>query len=148
VPNVFRPDWDAEQDKPPFRWRRARLGRQAGAEKLGASVFEVPPGASTFELHAHQANEEIVVVLEGRPTLKGIDGERELEPGEVVACPPGRAGAHRIDNRSEAPVRVLIVSTMLSPEINEFPETGRLWARSWAPGADPGSDDVELEEIP
>jgi uncharacterized cupin superfamily protein len=145
VPNVFEPDWDAEQDKEPFRWRRARVGRQIGAEKLGASLFEVPPGASTFPLHLHHANEELLVVLDGRPTLKGLHDERELVPGEVVSFPAGRGGAHRIDNRSDASVRVLIVSTMLAPDINEFPETGRLWARSWAPGTDPGDDDVELE---
>jgi uncharacterized cupin superfamily protein len=148
VPNVYRPDWDAEQDKPPFTWRRARLGRQAGAEKLGASLFELPPGSSSFPLHAHHANEEVIVVLDGAPTLVGIDGERELAQGEVVACPAGRSGAHRLDNRSDAPVRVLIVSSMIGPDINEFPENGRLWARSWAPGNDPGPDDVELETEP
>ena len=46
--NVFEPDWDAERDEAPYRWRRARLGRQAGCEALGASVFELPPGAKTF----------------------------------------------------------------------------------------------------
>lgn len=148
MPNVFRPDWDVEQDNPPYTWRRARVGRQAGAEKLGASLFELPPGASSFPLHAHHANEEVLVVLDGRPTFAGPGGERELDQGEVIACPAGPAGAHRLDNRSEAPVRVLIVSTMIGPDINEFPETGRLWARSWAPGSDPRPDDVELETQP
>jgi hypothetical protein len=54
--NLFEPDFDAEQDEPPFTWRRARLGRQAGAEALGASLFELPPGASSFPLHVHHAN--------------------------------------------------------------------------------------------
>ena len=58
-PNVYEPAWDAEQDQGPFRWRRARVGRQ-----------------------------EILVVLRGRPTLRTIDGEREtvdnwLDPGNV-----------------------------------------------------------------
>ena len=56
-PNVFEPRFDAEQDEAPFTWRRARLGRQAGSEKLGASLFELPPGASSFPLHVHHANE-------------------------------------------------------------------------------------------
>ena len=99
-PSVHNPDWDAEQDQGPFRWRRARVGRQAGARELGASVFELPPGASTFPLHAHYANEELLVVLAGRPTLRTIDGERELEEGDVVSFPTGRDGAHRVDNRT------------------------------------------------
>src|SRR2546421_2438456 len=125
--NLFAPDWDAQQDRPPFTWRRARLGRQAGSEKLGVSVFELPPGASSFPLHVHHANEELIVVLAGRPTLRTLDSERRLEPREVVACPAGRRGAHRLDNREEEPVRVLIVSTMLAPELNEDPDSGKLW---------------------
>jgi uncharacterized cupin superfamily protein len=135
-PNVFEPSFDAEQDEPPFTWRRARLGRQAGGEKLGASLFELSPGASSFPLHVHHANEELIVVLAGRPTLRTIDAERELSPGEVVACPSGRRGAHRIDNRSDEPIRFLIVSTMIAPEVNEYPDSGKIWARTFPPGGD------------
>ena len=138
--NLFSPDWDADQDEPPFTWRRARLGRQAGSEQLGASLFEVPPGASTFPLHVHHANEELLVVVSGTPTLRTLDGERELTPGEVVAFPVGRRGAHRLDNRTEEPVHVLLVSTMLGPEISEYPDSGKVWARTYAPGAEPGDE--------
>lgn len=143
--NIFDPRWDAEQDEAPFTWRRARLGRQAGGERLGASLFEVPPGASTFPLHVHHANEELLVVIAGRPTLRTLEGERELAPGELVAFPAGRSGAHRVDNRGDEPVRVLIVSTMIAPEVNEYPDSGKVWARTYAPGAatpDDGSVDL------
>jgi uncharacterized cupin superfamily protein len=144
--NVFEPDWDAEQDKPPYTWRRARLGRQAGARDLGASLFELPPGASSFPLHVHFANEEMLVVLAGTPTLRSIDGERELAPGELVACPAGRGGAHRLDNRSEEPVRFLVVSTMNFPEVNEYPDSGKIWVRDYAPGAPP-PETSELDKV-
>src|SRR5215218_8329704 len=111
MPNLFEPDWDAERDDPPFRWRRARLGRQAGAQDLGASLFEIPPGAATFPLHAHFANEEMLLVLAGTLRLTSADGStRELAAGEVVACPAGRSGAHRLDNDGDEAARVLIVS--------------------------------------
>ena len=142
--NLFEPEFDAEQDEGPFRWRRARLGRQAGARELGASVLEVPPGASTFPLHVHHANEEILVVLDGRPTLRTIEGERELEPGELVCFLTGRRGAHRIDNRTEETVRVLIVSTMIGPEVVEHVDSEKVYARSYAPGAEPPQDAVEV----
>jgi uncharacterized cupin superfamily protein len=144
VANVYEPAWDVEQDRPPFTWRRAYIGRQAGAEKLGASVFELPPGAASFPLHVHYANEELIVVLAGRPTLRTLDSEAELEPGQAVSCPAGRRGAHRLDNRGEDAARVLIVSTMQAPELNEYPDSGRLWARSQAPGAEPDPDAVQL----
>jgi uncharacterized cupin superfamily protein len=148
VTNVFEPEWDAERDAPPFRWRRARLGRQAGARDLGASLFEVPPGAATFPLHAHFANEELLVVLSGRPTLTTRDGERELATGELVACPAGEAGAHRLDNRTDEPVRVLIVSTMRAPEINRMYETGQFWLRDYVPGTDPPDDAFDVWTSP
>lgn len=144
--NVFDPTFDHEQDEPPYRWRRARIGKQAGMEQLGASLFEVPPGATTFPLHVHYNNEEAMVVLSGRPTLRSVDGsERVLEPGEVVACPVGRRGGHRLDNRSDEPVRVLIFSTMNAPEINELPETGEFWVRSYVPGTEPTGEPDELD---
>jgi uncharacterized cupin superfamily protein len=144
VPNVFDPEWDAEQDRSPFTWHRARLGRQAGTEKLGASLFELPPGCSSFPLHVHHANEELIFVVAGRPTLRTLDSERILEPGEVVACPIGRRGAHRLDNRSDESARVLIVSTMLAPELNEYPDSGKLSARNYPPGGEPDEEAVEL----
>src|ERR1041384_2480084 len=99
--NVFQPEWDAEQDRPPFTWRRSRIGRQAGCDQLGASLFAVPPRAAAFPLHVHYANEELIVVISGKFVLRGVDGsERELGAGDVVACPAGPAGGHRLDNRS------------------------------------------------
>jgi uncharacterized cupin superfamily protein len=140
MPNLYEPEWEADRDAPPFRWQRARLGAQAGAKDLGASLFEVPPGAATFPLHAHYNNEELLIVVAGRPTLTTLDGERELAPGEVVACPPGRPGAHRLDNRTEEPVRVLVVSTMRTPEINEMFESGQFWLRDYVPGTAPPAE--------
>lgn len=142
--NLYEPDWDVEQDRPPFTWKRARLGKQAGSERLGASLFELPPGASTFPLHAHWGNEELLIVLAGRPTLRGADSERELAPGDVLACPIGRDGAHRVDNRSDEPVRVLVVSTMIGPDVVEQLDSGKVLARSFPPGADPPPDAVTL----
>jgi uncharacterized cupin superfamily protein len=148
MPNLFDPDFDAERDDGRFRWRRARLGRQAGSDQLGASLFELPPGAASFPLHAHYANEELLLVLDGEPTLRTLEGERRLELGEVVACPAGRRGAHELLNETEAPARVLIVSTMRAPDINEFPDSGEFWVRDYAPGTDapPGALDRHLED--
>ena len=147
-PNIFDPDFDVERDEPPYRWRRARLGRQAGSEKLGASLFEVPPGAETFPLHIHHANEELLIVLEGTPTLRTLDGTRALAPGAVVAFPAGRDGAHAISNDSDAPVRVLLLSTMLAPEINEFPDAGTYWLRDYVPGTDAPADALDVHVGP
>jgi uncharacterized cupin superfamily protein len=117
-PNVFSaaPDFEREHVS------TTMVGRRAGAELLGASVYEMQPGARQADLHAHYNNEELIVVLAGRPTLYTLDGSRELATGEVVACLRGRRGAHRLENKSDAVARVLIVSTNFMPEVVEYPE--------------------------
>ena len=82
---------------------------------LGATVYELEPGARWADLHVHYANEELIVVLAGTPTLHTLGGSRKLSAGEVVSCRRGMEGAHRLENESEEPARVLIVSTMLMP---------------------------------
>jgi uncharacterized cupin superfamily protein len=143
-PNVWHPHWDAERDEPPFRWRRAQIGRQAGAQALGLSLFDISPGAATFQLHAHHANEELIIVLDGPLVLTTPDGERELETGAVVSCRAGREGAHRLDNRGDESARVLIVSTMVAPDITELREDGQLWMRDYPPGGEPGPDALDV----
>ena len=138
--NVLDPDFDAEQDRPGFTWRRARVGRQAGAEHLGASVFELPPGQAAFPLHYHHANEELLIVLDGEPTLRTPDSERTLQKGEVVAFPRGSAGAHQIVNRSAKPVRFFILSEMNAPEVVVYPDSGKIAARDTPPGGAPVTD--------
>jgi uncharacterized cupin superfamily protein len=146
--NIFQPDWDAERDAEPFRWKRARLGRQTGARDLGASLFEVPPGGATFPLHAHFANEELLVVLSGRPTLTTRESRRELREGEVVAFPAGLDGAHRLDNETAEAVRILIVSTMRAPEINAMLEDGKYWLRDYVPGTSPPDGALDVWTTP
>jgi uncharacterized cupin superfamily protein len=144
-PNIFDPRWDAKRDEPPFRWRRARIGRQAGARALGLSLFEVPSGAATFQLHAHHANEELIIVVAGRLVLTTSDSERELITGDVVSCAAGRGGAHRLDNRGDEPARVLITSTMVAPDITELYEDRQLWMRDYPPGGEPGPDALDMK---
>jgi uncharacterized cupin superfamily protein len=144
VPNIHDPDFDIVQEAPPYTWRRARVGRAAGAEQLGASLFAVPPGSATFPLHAHLHNEELLVVLSGTPTLRTLEGESVLRSGEVVAFLAGRAGAHELRNDSDEEVRILIVSTMSAPEINLFPDTNELWVRDYIPGTDAPDDAIDI----
>src|SRR5207248_10205525 len=77
--NINRPAFDEPREYEGFRCLRARIGRQAGTEKLGLSLFEVPPGQAAYPYHWHGAEEELILVLEGRPSLRTPGGWRELE---------------------------------------------------------------------
>jgi uncharacterized cupin superfamily protein len=115
-----QPSW--EPDKYPGR-HVAPVGAQAGARQLAANVYELDPGAVGSPLHVHHANEELLLVLAGTLSLRGPDGTQLLPAGAVAAFPQGHAGAHSLVNRSNAPVRYLMVSTTNRPDVVEYPDT-------------------------
>lgn len=126
MPNVNRPEFEPGERPEGFRARRARIGYELGTELLGASLFEVPPGEAAYPYHFHYADEEIVIVLDGVPTLRTPDGERRLELGEVVAFPLGEEGAHQIFNRSEETVRFLAISSSGRPDVIVYPDSDKV----------------------
>ncbi len=128
VVNIEDPDYDEPREHPGFRCVRARLGRQAGSERLGLSMWEVPPGEAAYPYHHHLTEEELVVVLHGRPSLRTPEGWRELEQGEVVAFVRGERGAHQIVNRTEETVRFLAISTSGEPDVVIYSDSGKLGA--------------------
>ena len=109
--NLFDGELDLERDQPGFSWRAARVGEKIGAEKLGASLYELAPGERSFPYHYEYPSEEWLLVVSGEPTLRVPDGEHVLRPGDVVCFREGPEGAHLVRNDTDEPVRVLIAST-------------------------------------
>jgi uncharacterized cupin superfamily protein len=140
-----QPVWDADR----FRGRHvAPVGAQAGARELGASVYELDPGVVGSPLHVHHANEELLLVLAGTLSLRGPDGTRVLSAGAVVAFPRGQAGTHSLVNRSDSPVRYLVVSTTNRPDVVEYPDTGaRLVVLAEQRQAYPQGADADQEPV-
>jgi uncharacterized cupin superfamily protein len=133
--NVFTTDLEQDESDPAgFKSRYAQVGRQAGGEHLGATLYELAPGNTVAPYHWHAANEEMLIVLGGRPTLRTPEGERELAEGDVVAFPIGERGAHTVSNKSEDPARLLIISEMNEPEVCVYPDSNKVMARQQAPG--------------
>ena len=126
--NLNANEWDREEDRPGWRSRDAWVGHHIGAELLGGSLYELEPGDRLWPYHTHHANEEWAIVLRGSPTLRTADGEQDLSEGDVVAFPRGERGAHQISNATDAPIRVLMLSTLLSPDIVEYLDSGKIGA--------------------
>src|SRR5919197_6507106 len=109
-----------------FLIQQAGIGKRIGAELLAGSVYEVDPGKKLWPYHLHHANEEWLVVLGGRPTLRTPEGERELVEGDAVCFVRGASGAHQVRNATEEPVRILMLSTRIAPEILEYPDSDKV----------------------
>jgi uncharacterized cupin superfamily protein len=128
VPNIEEPLFDEPREHDGFRAQRARIGRQAGSERLGLSLWEVLPGQAAYPYHFHYAEEELVIVLEGTPSLRTPEGWRELAQGDVVAFLRGDGGGHQIVNRTEATVRFLAFSSSGEPDVVCYPDSRKLGA--------------------
>lgn len=134
--NIYAEDWDLVQDHPGYEWCRMRLARRLGGSMLGASVFLIGPGQKSFPYHVHHANEEMLIVLEGSVSVRTPEGEQEANRGDALIFPRGNDGAHQIINRSEEQARFMMVSTMIEPEISEYPDSGNVGLFAGrAPGA-------------
>jgi len=125
--NLIQPRWDAQMPSEEGTLRAVRLGQHAGAARLAANLYEIELGAAISPLHFHHANEELLFVLAGTPTLRrGHGEERTLITGEVVAFLAGPSGTHQIVNHAAEPARVLIVATNDLPEVAEQPENQQM----------------------
>lgn len=97
--------------------------------QLGATLYELERG-NFMIFHFHHGSEELLIVLRGRPTLRTLDGERQLDEGEAVHFSLGPAGAHEIRNDTDETVRYLVAGIRVSPEVVEYPDLGQLTAQS------------------
>jgi uncharacterized cupin superfamily protein len=128
MPNINEPDFDELREHDGFLASRARISRQAGAERLGLSLWELPAGQAAYPYHFHYTEEELLLVLEGRPSLRTPEGWRVLEEGEVVSFLRGEQGGHQLLNRTGHAVRFLSFSTNGEPDIVIYPDSRKLGA--------------------
>jgi uncharacterized cupin superfamily protein len=126
--NVINQDqiaWtEAAQGK--FRYRRKAFTAAAGMQRLGASIYEIEPGASAFPRHYHCANEEAIFVLEGEGTITLGESESQVRAGDFIAIPRGAEHAHRLTNSSQRPLRYLCFSTMIEPDVAVYSDSNKV----------------------
>lgn len=110
---------------PAYDTQTARLAQGTAARKLGASVDVLAPGKVSCPYHFHHAQEEMFVVLEGNGTLRVADEMLPISSGDVLFIPNGPTYPHQIVNSSDAPLKYLSISTRETPEICEYPDSGK-----------------------
>ncbi|MFC5740729.1 cupin domain-containing protein [Dyella tabacisoli] len=112
----------AERYAPRIAW----LSPQLGAQKLGYNITALAPGKRAFPFHCHRINEEMFFILEGNGEVRIGDERHPIRAGDIIACPPGSSeSAHQISNTGTVELRYLAVSTKQSPEVCEYPDSGK-----------------------
>jgi uncharacterized cupin superfamily protein len=125
--NLFAAEFGYADDRPAgYRAGTARIGPAIGSRRLSATVYELPPGESTWPYHYEYGCEEWLIVVAGRPTLRHPGGEDELEPGDVVCFREGPEGAHKVTNAGGETATVMILSTYDRPSVAVYPDSDKL----------------------
>jgi uncharacterized cupin superfamily protein len=88
-------------------------------------VWELEPGQSS-PYHWHASEEEWLLVIEGRPTVRTANGESTAEPWDVVAFTCGESGVHQLRNDTESTVRVVWFATRSDPDVRVYPDDGTM----------------------
>ncbi len=113
---------------PLYDCESASLTEATAARKLGAGFDIVAPGMQTCPYHFHHAQEEMFVILKGSGTLRVANEMIAITEGDVISIPPGPEYPHHILNTSDAPLHYLSISTQESPELCEYPDSGKMYA--------------------
>jgi uncharacterized cupin superfamily protein len=109
-----------------FAAKFALISRRLGAQGLGYNLTVVPPGKTAFPLHNHRVNDEMFFIVEGSGEVRIGDERFSIRQGDVLGFPPGGPEtAHQIINTSAAELRYLAVSTEMSPEVAEYPDSDK-----------------------
>ena len=119
--------------EPLYDGQGARLAPGTVARKLGATYDVLEPGKRGCPYHFHYAQEEAFVILEGAGSLRVAGEMLALKAGDTVFIPPGPAYPHQIVNTSDAPLKFLSISTKDSPEVVEYPDSGKYLAEARGP---------------
>jgi uncharacterized cupin superfamily protein len=124
-----------DDDPTGYHARYARLGRLLGAEQAGATLYELPPGQSNCPYHYEVGDEEWLLVLAGRLTVRHPGGAEELGPGEMALFPAGPEGAHKLTNNGEETVRLFILSVNHTPAVSVYPDSDKVGTFTRDPAA-------------
>jgi uncharacterized cupin superfamily protein len=125
--SIAAPEFKQSSESPEgFRPRAVRLGTLVGATNTGMSLYELPPGQAICPYHYENPEEEWLLVLAGRPTLRHPEGEEVLEPWDVVFFPPGPGGAHAIRNDTDSTARVLMFSDRSTVAASVYPDSDKI----------------------
>lgn len=117
-----------------FASKLGQFGPLIGMKQLGCRLVILPPGKKAWPYHNHHVNEEMFVILDGAGTLRLGGQEHPVKMGDVIACPAGGPEtAHQLINTGDTDLRYLAISTMLQPDVAEYPDSGKFIVMSGSP---------------
>ncbi len=111
----------------PFASRMARrdkrpLGDRFGLTNFGVNITRLAPRGASALRHAHTKQDELVYILEGRPTLVTNAGRTALEPGMCAGFKAGNGDAHHLVNETDEDVVYLEIGDRTAGDAVDYPD--------------------------
>jgi uncharacterized cupin superfamily protein len=95
------------------------------------AFYTIPPKKSNYPFHYHTTNEEVFYIISGNGILETSETTHTITAGDVIICPVGKNGAHRITNPSETENLVYLdVDTNNTPDIAFYPHSNKIGIRA------------------
>jgi uncharacterized cupin superfamily protein len=111
---------------------RRRLGAAAGAQRIGASLYAVAPGARQMPVHVHGDEEEIFFVLAGGGFSYEKDHVHPVAAGDTIVHPPN--GLPHTLLAGDDGLEVLAFSNGSDTSITFLPRARVMWCGPrWVP---------------
>jgi uncharacterized cupin superfamily protein len=98
------------------------LGDFFGLANFGVNLTRLAPGAASALRHAHSRQDELVYVLQGRPTLHTDAGRTRLEPGMCAGFKSGTGDGHRLINETAEDVVYLEIGDRTPGDEGSYPD--------------------------
>jgi uncharacterized cupin superfamily protein len=98
------------------------LGDLFGLTNFGVNITRLAPGGASALRHAHTKQDELVYILEGRPTLVTNAGRTALEPRMCAGFKAGNGDAHHLVNETDEDVVYLEIGDRTAGDAVEYPD--------------------------
>ena len=99
--------------------------------QMVVAFYTIPPGKSNYPYHYHTTNEETFYIISGCGVIETTEGIHPITTGDVIICPVGKNGAHKITNTSESESLIYLdVDTNNTPDIAFYPHSNKVGIRA------------------
>lgn len=140
IVNINDLEWETHEHGD-FAFQEKPLRISTCGEMIGTSLYKLMPGKKAFPYHFHYANEEAVFIIEGSGTIRLNQEKFPIKAGDYIALPTGSDHAHQIVNTSDLPLIYLCYSTMIHPDVVEYPDSNKVGVHA---GTAPGGNRDKL----
>ena len=110
------------------------IGDYGGGTRVGVSMEVLSPGKQAYPMHLHMLEEEHLLILEGKATLRLGERSFELSAGSCACFHAGQKAAHALINASDEPCRYLIIGERNPHDVVVFTDSGRVSVRLMGEG--------------